>query len=357
VAWPLGCPERDRILEELTKKARALVDERVKLGAWPALHLRDIAAWLQWRGCEFTFSVIGGDVSKDQLVRHAKDYLARAAPRPAPAATFSSEFSCAGDSAEAPGVRRRAAGMGFADDRPQGPPAKRRQAPTASSEAPQPSPGTGATGAAPATAAGAEGPAAATSEQPPAASEPPSGHGSGSTPHGVSMVERLRHYRDMLEAHRLRNNGTDQSILPVLYKIEALDASGAIDQRTLMLTKLGVELNGVWWRRACRGPCAQLSGRMVSKWKDRCNAVKGGEAGPTAPSAAAAASSPETKRGGQPGSGGGKRGSSTPSLYKRASKRYEGWKDGYRKLRAYGLTTLRSSPRASPRSKGRMPKQ
>lgn len=49
----------------------------------------------------------------------------------------------------------------------------------------------------------------------------------------------------------------DQSVLPVLARLEALDNKGLIDSRALMLTKLGLELNGV--RAVAAGPGHRLA--------------------------------------------------------------------------------------------------
>lgn len=43
--------------------------------------------------------------------------------------------------------------------------------------------------------------------------------------------------------YRVRADGRDQSILPVLAEIEALDNQGLVDQQMLRLTRLATELN------------------------------------------------------------------------------------------------------------------
>eukprot|EP00928_Gymnodinium_smaydae_P018451 TRINITY_DN17020_c0_g1_i1.p1 TRINITY_DN17020_c0_g1~~TRINITY_DN17020_c0_g1_i1.p1 ORF type:complete len:678 (+),score=134.91 TRINITY_DN17020_c0_g1_i1:129-2162(+) len=81
---------------------------------------------------------------------------------------------------------------------------------------------------------------------------------------------RLEELRQKLAEHRIRGNGTDQArIAPTFRELESLDNSGKIDRRMLLASRLGMELNNVWWRRSAHGAMAQRAAVLVLRWMKR----------------------------------------------------------------------------------------
>lgn len=80
------------------------------------------------------------------------------------------------------------------------------------------------------------------------------------SPHEREHVEALR---NLLEGYRLRGNGRDQSIMPVLAALEAIDLE---EFGKSVLRRMVSELNKAWWRRESHGSVAQRSAALLLRW-------------------------------------------------------------------------------------------
>jgi len=387
IAWPRGCPDRQRLLEELAVAARETLDDRIRNSAWQHVHVRDLVMWLQAKGCEFSFSLDGDTATcKEHMISLAKEVLAKAVrgnDAASPSRRTPSTVTVA-SSLGGPDILRddqtHAGGNGDVGYLPspttnllgkhkQGArkvgtfrPKRRRSEPVLQGfpdGIDRDSPPCG-----PQLVSHTEGLTTVGADVAEVdVCDPASAVAGHAEPDGVAaefvspgvVLSRLANLREQLEAHRSKGNGADQSILTALAKLESLDTRGAIDRHVLAFTKLGVELNGVWWKSVCRGPAAVIAARLVAKWKERCSTASCKQV-PFActPSPTTAASSePEPPPKAQSAQRLGtmtKSGRSPRAGCKRSPHgRYEAWKDGYFKLRAYGLTTLRVSPRLAKR--------
>lgn len=263
VVWPLGSLERAKLLVELERNARALLDERVKQGAWSELHSKDIIVWLNVQGAALSEPFL--QASKEQLVQLAKRYVAKGCNATDAGSRMTYGNQACGDRPRMQRGRKRRRSAETPFGRIYGPKRKDSKAQKLSPLKRYRRRAGGAPGSA----------------QPEGGRREEELHAEASDTAPNPAVARLQELRARLEAHRLVGNGGDPAALPLLAEVLAADARGEVDRQALRLSKLGVELNGAWWKQ-CGGAAGCLATRLVARWKARCKA----------PPAAAAAAGP-----------------------------------------------------------------
>jgi hypothetical protein len=269
VPWPQDSSERSEVLAKLSRNAYYLIDAKVFRGEWSKLTIKDVVHWLDFRGFNLKYDD-AMMMTKCDVFKLAKSLNARSWYEKAPSAPRQKRRATKFDKKNITGKRRAK----FDKKNIAG---KRRAKFDRSF------------------AAFSSGPAEAQKGREVRQHRDDAGNGmhkrrsssssAKSSPYAPAAVwakkkteffketkKCLDELRSHLEAHRSRASGCDQSILPVVKKLESIDREGKIDVHMLKVTRLIVELNKPWWRLHSHGAVGQRTTSLLRGWMNRVGA-------------------------------------------------------------------------------------